>query len=445
MDFITKTSSLNLDTSIDEIKNNLTYGGNMKYKLFLLFSILVILLSSCEIKNPNAENARDIVILNFDEETRGMTYFPENNPFIDTKYGKENGENNLPYGFWLSCSVMRSLPIFPGIKTVSETDFISSVKGKTPYAYGFPLEVKDAKLTKDGVYLLYETKEEDRSFGQIEYYYSIKEKKFSYREIISPLLKDKGCDNIIVFELLDVPVEKTKDGLSFKVGELYNNGSKFNFYNLQLTTNGPNSLDVPDKTDNIVHFYELNMHMHYNNGEVNSASLSTRINEKIPLKEELDLSDRKNTLNIEETKVFLREFFESPILYGKVEYKTLEDFDKTEFKEKELNAKSVNDRKVLGFPCSFNLKKDRAASINKNEIDARNMYYDFSEDVIIASFKDCGYNIKKVTNGDSLERKEMVLDNFILSLMEKMDLPQDIIDKRKEILSDCFPLLKANN
>ena len=66
----------------------------MKYKLFLLISILVILLSSCEIKNPNAENARDIVILNFDEETRGMTYFPENNPFMDTKYGKENGENN---------------------------------------------------------------------------------------------------------------------------------------------------------------------------------------------------------------------------------------------------------------------------------------------------------------------------------------------------------------
>ena len=373
-----------------------------------------------------------------------MTYFPENNPFMDTKYGKENGENNLPYGFWLSCSVMRSLPIFPGIKTVSETDFISSVKGKTPYAYGFPLEVKDAKLTKDGVYILYETKEEDRSFGQIEYYYSIKEKKFSYREIISPLLKDKGCDNIFVFELLDVPVEKTKDGLSFKVGELYNNGSKFNFYNIALTYYFGIYTSIPDKSSEIF-FTELNMHMHYNNGEVNSASLSTRINEKIPLKEELDLGDRKNTLNIEETKVFLREFFESPILYGKVEYKTLEDFDKTEFKKKELNTEGVIDRKVLSFPCSFNLKKGRAASINKNETTAENMYYDFSEDIIIASFKDCGYNIEKVTNGDSLERKEMVLDNFILSLMEKMDLPQDIIDKRKEILSDCFPLLKTNN
>ena len=415
----------------------------MKYKLFLLISILVILLSSCEIKNPNAENARDIVILNFDEETRGMTYFPENNPFMDTKYGKEDGENNLPYGFWISSAVMRSLPVLPGIKTVSKTDFISAVKDKTPYAYGFPLKVKDAKFTEDGVYILYETKEENRSFGQIEYYYSIKENKFSYREIISPLLENKGCDNIFVFELLDVPVEKTKDGLSFRVGELYNNGSKFNFYNLQLTTNGPNGLEVPDKTSD-TSFIEQHMHMHYNNGNVNSASFLTSRCE-VALEKELDLSDRKNTLNIDETKVFLRDFFESPILEEKVEYKTLKDFDKTEFKKKELNTESVIDRKVLGFPCSFNLKKNKAAAINKNEIDTKNMHYDFSKDVIIASFKDCGYNIEKVTNGDSLERKEMVLDNFILSLMEKMDLPQDIIDKRKEILSDCFPLLKTNN
>ena len=419
----------------------------MKYKLFLLFSILVILLSSCEIKNPNAENARDIVILNFDEETRGMTYFPENNPFMDTKYGKENGENNLPYGFWLSCSVMRSLPIFPGIKTVSKTDFISSVKGKTPYAYGFPLEVKDAKLTKDGVYILYETKEENRSFGQIEYYYSIKEKKFSYREIISPLLKDKGCDSIIIFELLDVPLEKTKDGLSFKVGELYNNGSKFNFYNIALTYYFGIYTSIPDKSSEIF-FTELNMHMHYNNGDVNSTSFSSKMYERVPLKKELDLSNRKVILNIDETKAFLRDFFDSPILYNEVKYNTLADFDETEFKKRDYvvkTAKSFTDRKVISYPSSFNLKEKKAATIFKNETTAENMYYDFSEDVIIASFKDCGYNIEKVTNGDSLERKEMVLDNFILSLMEKMDLPQDIIDKRKEILSDCFPLLKTNN
>lgn len=419
----------------------------MKYKLFLLISILVILLSSCEIKNPNAENARDIVILNFDEETRGMTYFPENNPFMDTKYGKENGENNLPYGFWLSCSVMRSLPIFPGIKTVSETDFISSVKGKTPYAYGFPLEVKDAKLTKDGVYILYETKEEDRSFGQIEYYYSIKEKKFSYREIISPLLKDTACDSIIIFELLDVPVEKTKDGLSFKVGELYNNGSKFNFYNIALTYYFGIFTSIPDKSSEIF-FTELNMHMHYNNGDVNSTSFSSKMYERVPLKKELDLSNRKVILNIDETKAFLRDFFDSPILYNEVKYNTLADFDETEFKKRDYvvkTAKSFTDRKVISYPSSFNLKEKKAATIFKNETTAENMYYDFSKDVIIASFKDCGYNIEKVTNGDSLERKEMVLDNFILSLMEKMDLPQDIIDKRKEILSDCFPLLKTNN
>lgn len=437
MDFITKASSPNLDTPIEEIKNNLVYGGNMKYKLFLLISIFVILLTSCEIKNPNMENTNEVVIIDFGEETRGMTYFPENTPFMNTKYGNEKGDNNLPYGFWLSSAVMRSLPVLPGIKTVSKSDFLSAVKEKTPYAYGFPLEIKNAGFTKDGVYILYETKEEDRSFGQIEYYYSIKEKKFSYREIISPLLKDKGCDNIFVFELLDVPVEKTKDGLSFKVGELYNNGSKFNFYNLQLTTNGPNSSEVPDKTSD-TSFIEQHMHMNYNNSDVNSASfLTSRC--KVALEKELVLSDRKNTLNINETKIFLREFFESPILEGKVEYKTLEDFDKTEFKKKKLDITMIfPDRKVLGFPSSFNLKKNKAASINKNEIDKKNMHFDFSKDVIIDSFKDCGYNIEKATDADSDEWREMVLDNFILSLMTKMDLPKDVIDSRHELLKDCY-------
>ncbi len=420
----------------------------MKYKLFLLFSILVILLSSCEIKNPNMESTNEVVILNFDEETRGMTYFPENNPFIDTEYGtKTDNTNKLLYGVELYGSVMRSLPVIPGIKTVSKNDFLSAVKNKTPYAYGVPLEVKDAKFTEDGVYIRYETKEEDRSFGQIEYYYSIKEKKFSYREIISPLLKDTACDSIIIFELLDVPVEKTKDGLSFKVGELYNNGSKFNFYNIALTYYFGIYTSIPDKSSEIF-FTELNMHMYYNNGDVNSTSFSSKMYERVPLKKELDLSNRKDTLNIDETKAFLRDFFDSPILYNEVKYNTLADFDETEFKKRDYvvkTAKSFTDRKVISYPSSFNLKEKKAATIFKNETTAENMYYDFSEDVIIASFKDCGYNIKKVTNGDSLERKEMVLDNFILSLMEKMDLPQDIIDKRKEILSDCFPLLKANN
>ena len=127
MDFITKASSLNLDTPIEEIKNNLVYGGNMKYKLFLLISIFLILLTSCEIKNPNMENTNEVVIIDFGEETRGMTYFPENTPFMNTKYGKEKGDNNLPYGFWLSSAVMRSLPVLPGIKTVNKTDFISAV------------------------------------------------------------------------------------------------------------------------------------------------------------------------------------------------------------------------------------------------------------------------------------------------------------------------------
>lgn len=441
MDFITKASSLNLDTPIEEIKNNLVYGGNMKYKLFLLISIFLILLTSCEIKNPNMENTNEVVIIDFGEETRGMTYFPENNPFIDTEYGTKNDNNNkLQYGVELYGSVMRSLPVIPGIKTVSKNDFISAIKDKTPYAYGVPLEVKDAQITQDGVYILYETKEEDRSFGQIEYYYSIKENKFSYREIISPLLKDTACDSIIIFELLDVPVEKTKDGLSFKVGELYNNGSKFNFYNIALTYYFGIYTSIPDKSSEIF-FTELNMHMHYNNGDVNSSSFSSKMYERVPLKKELDLSNRRDTLNIDETKIFLRDFFDSPILEEKVEYKTLADFDKTEFEKKDFVAKTANgitNRKVISYPSSFNLKEKKAATIFKNETCAYNMNSDFSEDVIVNSFKDCGYKIEKVTDADSDEWREMVLDNFILSLMTKMDLPKDVIDSRRELLKDCY-------
>lgn len=66
------------------------------------------------------------------------------------------------------------------------------------------------------------------------------------------------------------------------------------------------------------------------------------------------------------------------------------------------------------------------------------MHFDFSKDVIIDSFKDCGYNIEKATDADSDEWREMVLDNFILSLMTKMDLPKDVIDSRHELLKDCY-------
>ena len=133
-------------------------------------------------------------------------------------------------------------------------DVESALKDKTVYGYGFPLQVKDIQITSDGIFILYEIMEGTRAFGQIEYYYSIKDQKFSYREIISPLLGKQGCDNIFIFELLNVPVEKTLlGGYSFKAGRLYDNGSKFNFYNFVLSDGTKDIIDETELLEQDIH------------------------------------------------------------------------------------------------------------------------------------------------------------------------------------------------
>ena len=278
----------------------------MKRKVFLsLLLILAILLVSCEIKNDSLNTNSDedslstnseekVVVIDFLEQsaTRGMTQFPENIPFYDTKYGKEPYDNGQKYGFWISCAVMQSLPILPGVKTMYIKDVESALKDKTVYGYGFPLRGKDIQITSDGIYILYEILEEDRAFGQIEYYYSIKEQKFSYREIVSPLLGNQGCDNIFIFELLDVPVKKTFGGYSFKVGSLYKNGSKFNFYDFQLTDG-----EVPE-INTIYRYIERDIQMNYKDNEVNAASFNTRNYGEIQLDKAIDVRNRRGNYSV---------------------------------------------------------------------------------------------------------------------------------------------------
>ena len=61
--------------------------------------------------------------------------------------------------------------------------------------------------------------------------------------------------------------------------------------------------------------------MNYNNYAVDSASFWTK-NKRVNLNETIDFTvlGRDNTLNLKETLVFLKDFFESSVLKEKYEY-----------------------------------------------------------------------------------------------------------------------------
>lgn len=418
----------------------------MKHKVFLsLLLILAILLVSCEIKNDSlsTNSEEKVVVIDFLEQsaTRGMTQFPENIPFLDTKYGKEPYDNGQKYGFWISCAVMQSLPILPGVKTMYIKDVESALKDKTVYGYGFPLRVKDIQITSDGIYILYEilekiALEEYRATGQIEYYYSIKDQKFSYREIVSPLLGKQGRDNIFIFELLNVPVKKTfGGGHSFKAGSLYGNESKFNFYDILFSDQDIN------KIDQIELFIERDIQMNYKDNEVNVASFNTKYYDgvkSITLDNAIDVSDRKKALNIDATKEFLQQFFASSILTKEKQvYSTIEDFNKTELvKINESIKKATRDFKYLGFPNSFNSDTKIAASISTDNVKYDNLYDDFRHEFVVEAFNECGYTAKKTNDRESPETSQ-ILDDFIKSIFKKLEL-DEYVNERKDRLADSY-------
>ena len=408
----------------------------MKRKVFSsLLLILAVILVSCEIEKNG--NNPEVVVIDFSQQSaqeRGMTKFPDNIPFYDTKYAEEKISGQA-YGFWISGSVMRSLPILPGMKTMYIKDLESALKDKTMYGYGFPLQVKDIQITSDGIFILYEVLEENRAIGQIEYYYSIKDKKFSYREIVSPLLGEYADDTIFIFELFDVPVKKTFGGCSFKAGRLYNNGSKFNLYYFPLYhLSNDNANPVIDRTA----FIEQDIHMNYNNNEVNSASLGTKFYNEFALEKTIDVSNRKEALNIEDTKEFLSRFFKSPILTKeKLDYITIEDFNQTMFVKSNDNIsddeKALRDE-VFGFPTSFNLHEKIAATINSDTIHYNYFKECLKEDVTVNSFKDCGYTAVKTDVSKDYKEE---FDAFVISMFKKLGL-DECIEKRQEILSDFY-------
>ena len=181
-----------------------------KYLLVLISLILTLsLFISCDNSNKAPTNS-EVVVLDFTEvsNSRGITKFPDTgNPF-GTVEGHEkdnlvlvNMADHTDYGLWMSCNVMRSLPILPGLKSANANadDYVESIKNKDLEGYGFPIKVVEAKTTSDGVYIVYDVLEDGKVNGKIEYYYSTVEKKFSYREIVAPLFGLFGGDQIFLF------------------------------------------------------------------------------------------------------------------------------------------------------------------------------------------------------------------------------------------------------
>ena len=103
--------------------------------------------------------------------------------------------------------------------------------------------------------------------------------------------------------------------------------------------------------------------MNYNNYAVDSASFWTK-NKRVNLNETIDFTvlGRDNTLNLKETLVLLKDFFESPVLKENYEYDTIDDFNDSALKVSiDWDGAQILER--LSFPISFNLKEKIAACV----------------------------------------------------------------------------------
>lgn len=458
-----------------------------KYLLVLILLILTLsLFISCDNSNKAPTNS-EVVVLDFTEvsNSRGLTKFPDTgNPF-GTVYGydqtKEDGLTNMAegttYGFWMSCNVMRSLPILPGLKSANADadDYVKSIENKEFTAYGFPIKVVEANTTSDGVYIVYDVLEDGKVNGKIEYYYSTVEKKFSYREIVAPLLGIKGGDQIFVFEMFNVPVEKTQEGYSFKAGELYNNGSSFRhvsfIYDTLSAWISAGRNNIPNKIDMFC-VEDSQLVMNYSGKKVTSMEYKKYITDrpyndnpnrggKILLTEltgdanytNIDISNRLNALQLDDQVDFLKKIFNArSFAFGG--YNSLSDFNSSSLeylagKQELLKGYTTFDDKEyngIGFPLSYDLDNNIGACLYNNNgmVNESN----FSEKIIInqgervdnheysfvtfvkEQFKNC-FNY----NGDITS-----FDQFVALMFNALELPDYAENeaKRQELLADTY-------
>lgn len=399
----------------------------------------------------------EIVILDFTEvsNSRGITGFPKNSPFNsiqghDFKDGYMFGDTD--YGFWMNCNVMRSLPIFPGLKSVnaSANAYINSIKGKSLKGYGFTLTVRIAEETDDGVFISYDILDGlGHTSGTIEYYYSIKDKKFSYREIVMPLFGNTGGDQIFVFEILNVPVEKIGNSFSFKAGELYDNGSSFNHISFFNGGYLPDNGTEAESNITKLQFEDAKIVMNYQGDTVYSTEYekyylhgenSVSLNDLIGL-ESLSLNDEKRKgYSMRHILMFLRNIYEDT--FEKRGFSTIEDFNATKLSIKEnkktLLYSNVNNPMYhgLSFPLSFNLKKNIGAclynsngTVLKTHFDSNaGRAYSFTP-FVLKQFKNC-FDSEDITS----------FDQFVSLMFKNLGLNKYAEDpvSRKELLKDSY-------
>ena len=425
----------------------------MRRTIAFVLSIIIVLslLVSCEDSSLPPALEGEVVVLDFlDSSSRALTSFPEDIPFLFIDDGNTGIEEmgNIPYGFLMSCNVMRSLPIFPGLKSVNAdaNAYVNSVKGKKLKGYGFDIEVELAEKTDDGVFIVYKVFDErGNKTATIEYYYSIKDQKFSYREIVMSLMEDMdGGDLLFVFEMMNVPVTKEGNSFSFKAGEIYGNGSSFThttFYNdVYKETKDP---DDPCNYPSIHNVDELKFEvskiaMKYSGNDVYSAEYE-KYHSKDYYVSLTDLTgkgsfkidkDTREALDLEVALSFLRSVYEDT--FEKHNFSTIEDFNKTELKVKEdkksvLYQKSNETQYSIGFPIAYNLKEKVGACILYGSVANASDWNTTFSGLTEKYFKIC------------LEKEDIVtFDDFAVAFMEKLGLSQELIDNRKNILKDSY-------
>lgn len=427
--------------------------GRMKKYLLVLISLILTLslFISCDNSNKAPTNS-EVVVLDFTEvsNSRGLTGFPENSPFnsiqgCDYKDNYMIGDTN--YGFWMNCNVMRSLPILPGLKSANADadDYVESIKNKEFTAYGFSSRVEKAEATSDGVYIVYDILEEQNVNGRIEYYYSTVEKKFSYREIVAPLFGSFGGDQIFVFEMYNVPVEKEENGYSFKAGNLYENGSTFRHISFIDST----SVGQPqsNSTINKMLIEDAKLLMNYNKSSVTSMvyekytsmdliSVDVITGEAIP---SIDVSSRSNALKLDDQISFLKKVFKDKS-FAFSGYSKLEEFNNSNIEYIDGRLEKINNStnkekyiKGIGVPLSYDLSRNIGACLYRSnstvhESSSQNGLGESFTSIVLDSFKSCFS--EEITS----------FDQFVALMFKNLGLTEyaDSAELRKSLLRDSY-------
>ncbi len=167
--------------------------------------------------------------------SKGLSKFPDETPFVteDMNVGSFDAApyTNIPdeemtkiingARMWLACDALSAFPVLPEMQKYEQKpqEFIASAKAADLMLYGFPMKITNSKINDDGIYIRMIGYEGERDVVVADYYYNWDDKTFSYREIVLPFFGANGGNNIILFQLDDVPITEDENGdVSFVAG-----------------------------------------------------------------------------------------------------------------------------------------------------------------------------------------------------------------------------------